>query len=199
MMEIKELMQTFVENKDEYMVENTNYVSDQLSHYQTHNLKGYNCGGYTFKNSPEARTLGEQLSEMNNIYKETSLIDDVKNKLSGRKPTLAEAKVQASSVTTQPEEQQPYMKQEQSKVIAQFQNPFKQIYLWGSQEALDLRALQECISQMESLEERRRKLMKQVSLTEEALVGMRPNVSASTEAMFESAGAQETTDAVEKM
>jgi hypothetical protein len=33
MMEIKELMQTFVENKDEYMVENTNYVSDQLSQY----------------------------------------------------------------------------------------------------------------------------------------------------------------------
>lgn len=73
-------------------------------------------------------------------------------------------------------------------MIAKFVNPFKMLYLWGSQEALDLKAMQECIAQIEVLEERRFKLMKSVNLTEEALIGMRPNVSASTEALFESAG-----------
>jgi hypothetical protein len=53
MMEIKDLMKKFVENRDEYMVENTNYVSDQLSQYETHNLRGYKCGGYTYKNTQQ--------------------------------------------------------------------------------------------------------------------------------------------------
>lgn len=60
MMEIKDLMKKFVQNRNEYMVENTNYVSDQLSHYESHNLQGYNCGGYTYKNTSEAKTLAEQ-------------------------------------------------------------------------------------------------------------------------------------------
>ena len=72
------------------------------------------------------------------------------------------------------------MTKEQTKMIAKFVNPFKMLYLWGSQEALDLKALQECMNQIDQLEERRRKLMKQVNLTEEALIGMRPDVSAST-------------------
>lgn len=33
MIEIKDLMKKFVSDQDEYMVENTNYVSEQLSHY----------------------------------------------------------------------------------------------------------------------------------------------------------------------
>lgn len=72
------------------------------------------------------------------------------------------------------------MRQQQAKIIKSFVNPFKMLYLWGSQEALDLKALLECVAQMEGLEERRIKLMKQMNLTEEALVGMRPDVSPST-------------------
>lgn len=33
MIEIKDLMKKFVSDQDEYMIENTNYVSEQLSHY----------------------------------------------------------------------------------------------------------------------------------------------------------------------
>lgn len=51
---------------------------------------------------------------------------------------------------------------------------------------------------MEAVDERRRKLMKQVNLTEEALMGMRPNASSSAEAMFESAGLEETAEAVKQ-
>lgn len=91
MTEIRDLMKKFVENKDEYMVENGQYVSDQLSHYESNNLQGYNSGGYTYKNSPFAKTLGQQLSEMNNIFKESSLIDEIAFKLKGRRPTLADA------------------------------------------------------------------------------------------------------------
>lgn len=38
MVDIRDLMKKFVANKDEYMVENTNFVIDQLTQYETHNL-----------------------------------------------------------------------------------------------------------------------------------------------------------------
>jgi len=38
--------------KDEYMVENTNFVCDQLAHYEAYNMQGYNSGGFTYKNNP---------------------------------------------------------------------------------------------------------------------------------------------------
>lgn len=34
-----------------------------------------------------------------------------------------------------------FMKQEASKVLSKFKNPFKQLYMWGAQEVLDLRAM----------------------------------------------------------
>lgn len=43
------------------------------------------------------------MSEMNAIFKETSLIDEVKSKLTGRRPTLAEAQQQAK-LETQPDD-----------------------------------------------------------------------------------------------
>lgn len=43
-------MKKYVASRDEYMVENTNYVMDQLSQYETTNLAGYNQGGYVYKN-----------------------------------------------------------------------------------------------------------------------------------------------------
>ena len=59
-------------------------------------------------------------------------------------------------------------------MLAKYTNPFKTVYLWGSQEALDLRALLEAISQIEALEEKRRKMMKQVNMSEETLQQMMP-------------------------
>lgn len=81
-----------------------------------------------------------------------------------------------------------YMKREYKNMILSFQNPYRQLYLWGSQEAMDLKALQECIASMESLEEKRKKLMKQVNFTEEQLNAIRPAQSSISKNMFESAG-----------
>jgi hypothetical protein len=50
-------------------------------------------------------------------------------------------------------------------MIKQYVNPYRQIYLWGSQEALDLKALLDCISQIDQLEEKRKKLMNKLNWT----------------------------------
>lgn len=51
MVDISDLIKKFVANRDEYMVENTNFVIDQLTQYETNNLEGYNQGGYAYKNA----------------------------------------------------------------------------------------------------------------------------------------------------
>ncbi len=53
------MMKKFVGNQDEYMVENTNFVCEELSHYEEKNLFGYYNGGYAYKNSPFSRTVGQ--------------------------------------------------------------------------------------------------------------------------------------------
>lgn len=55
MVEIRDLMKKFVENKDEYIVENTSYVTEQLTHYESHNLQGYRTCGYTKTSSDGVR------------------------------------------------------------------------------------------------------------------------------------------------
>ena len=140
------------------MVENAVYVTEQLTHFESHNLTGYSSCGFTIKSTDGERgSLVQQLSDVNEIFKETSIIDEVKNKF-GRRQTLAE--MQQLVKNDQEPEQQPIMRLEQAKIIKSFVNPFKMLYLWGSQEALDLKALLECVTQIEGLEERRIKLMK---------------------------------------
>lgn len=70
-------------------------------------------------------------------------------------------------------------------MIKKYVNPYRQLYLWGSQEALDLRALLDCIEQVESLESRRRKMMKQVSWTQETVNACRPAATTSAQSIFE--------------
>jgi hypothetical protein len=59
----------------------------------------------------------------------------------------------------------PALKKEHQTMIKQYVNPYRQIYLWGSQEALDLKALLDCISQIDQLEEKRKKLMNKLNWT----------------------------------
>lgn len=70
-------------------------------------------------------------------------------------------------------------------MINNFVNPFKQLYLWASQEALDLKALIESIELMEGLEEQRRKLMKKANITDESLKVLRPATSNNAKHMFD--------------
>ena len=94
MEEIRDLMKKFVQNKDEYMVENAVYVTEQLTHYESHNLTGYNSCGFTIKSTDGERgSLVQQMSDVNEIFKETSIIDEVRNKF-GRRQTLAEMQQQ---------------------------------------------------------------------------------------------------------
>lgn len=51
MIEIRDMMKKSVGQRDEYMVENTNYVIEQLTMYETTNLQGYNTGGYAYQNT----------------------------------------------------------------------------------------------------------------------------------------------------
>lgn len=59
-------------------------------------------------------------------------------------------------------------------MMQSYVNPYRQLYLWGSSEALELRSLLEAIELVQTLEERRRKLMKNVSLTEDQCISLRP-------------------------
>jgi len=55
-----------------------------------------------------------------------------------RKESIADAHQLAKSMAGQDVS---FMKQEASKVLLKFKNPFKQLYMWGAQEVLDLRAM----------------------------------------------------------
>ena len=57
MVTLKDTIKKFVSNKDEYIIENTNFVTDQLTVYEEKNLQGYNDGGYAYKNSPFSAQL----------------------------------------------------------------------------------------------------------------------------------------------
>jgi hypothetical protein len=58
-----------------------------------------------------------------------------------RKESLVDGQYQTKIVTDQ---DVPFLKHEASKVLSKFKNPFKQLFMWGAQEVLDLKALQEC-------------------------------------------------------
>lgn len=61
------------------------------------------------------------------------------------------------------------MRLEQEIMIDQYVNPYRQLYLWATQEVLDLKALQEAFQSVELLEDKRQKLMKTIKMTEEGV------------------------------
>lgn len=139
MMETKDLLEKFSLNKDAYMVENSKFVCEYLTVYEQHNLQGYNNGGYAYRNSNFSSQL--QKAEVAVVLPDqASLIDRVTESFKKR-DTIVDAQLAAKSMADQ---DIPFMKQEASKVLSKFKNPFKQLYMWGAQEVLDLRAMQEC-------------------------------------------------------
>lgn len=98
------------------------------------------------------------------------------------KLTLQEAQERAATNDGYPA---PVIKKEHSEMLKTFVNPYRQLYLWGSQEALDLRALIDCIEQIEALESKRRKMMKQVSWTQDTINAYRPVQTSSAQNIFE--------------
>ena len=52
-------------------------------------------------------------------------------------------------------------------MLTQFVNPYKQLYLWAAQEALDLHAMTVMIESVRKIEEERLKKMKLINLTED--------------------------------
>lgn len=138
MLDTRELLEKFSLNKDAYMVENSKFVCEYLTTYEQHNLQGYNNGGYAYRNS----NFSTQLQKSDVILEQPtpSLIDRMAESIK-RKESLVQAQQKAKDLT---EQDVPFLKQEASKVLSKFKNPFKQLYMWGEQEVLDLKALQEC-------------------------------------------------------
>jgi hypothetical protein len=121
MMDTKELLEKFSLNKDAYMVENSKFVCDYLTVYEQHNLQGYNDGGYAYRNSNFSCQLKKSDIEVAKVDS-PSLIDRVAGSFKS-KISLAEAQLKASVVGEADEV--PFLKQEASKVLAKFVNPYK--------------------------------------------------------------------------
>ena len=90
MVTLKDTIKKFVSNKDEYIIENTNFVTDQLTVYEQKNLQGYKDGGYAYKNSPFSTQLKQ--ADIDGALKQKSLIEEVLTVLQAqKKQTLEEA------------------------------------------------------------------------------------------------------------
>lgn len=65
-----------------------------------------------------------------------------------------------------------------------FQNPFRLLYHWAVQEALDIKALRDCFKSREKIEEDRKKLMNKIKMSEEGLNAMRPSTTGTVKELF---------------
>ncbi len=75
-------------------------------------------------------------------------------------------------------------------MLQQFENPFRKLYLWAVHEVLDLKAILEAFEIMDELEEKRRKLMKTIGMTDSQVAAMRPAQTSTAKSMFEVADSQ---------
>lgn len=83
------------------------------------------------------------------------------------------------------------LKASSMQLIKKFKNPFKILYLWCSQELLDVKAVNDAIRMRENLEVKRRELMKRVRMSEAELKAMRPSTSGSVKELFNEDGDEE--------
>lgn len=83
------------------------------------------------------------------------------------------------------------LKASSMQLIKKFKNPFKFLYLWCSQELLDVKAINDAIRMRENLEVKRRELMKRIRMSEAELKAMRPSTSGSVKELFNEDGDEE--------
>lgn len=58
------MMKKFAVQKDEYYEENSNFVCDQLTLYESQNLQGYNNGGYAYKSLNNSRVSNRESTQI---------------------------------------------------------------------------------------------------------------------------------------
>ena len=73
-------------------------------------------------------------------------------------------------------------------LLKKYKNPFRILYLWAVQETLEVQAILESIKLREELEERRRKMMRKIKMTNTELDSMRPSRSNNVKDMFDGRG-----------
>lgn len=83
------------------------------------------------------------------------------------------------------------LKASSMQLIKKFKNPFKFLYLWCSQELLDVKAINDAIRTRENLETKRREMMKKIRMSEAELKAMRPSTSGSVKELFNEDGDEE--------
>lgn len=115
--------------------------------------------------------------------RDTSLFDDLVNAVKGEEK-LEQAQLKASMVGDRPAEEG-FLQAESKKVLTQFVNPYKQLYLWAAQEALDLHAMSVMIESVRKIEEERLKKMKLINLTEDQVKVMSQQGSDNVKSLFE--------------
>ena len=69
-------------------------------------------------------------------------------------------------------------------LLKKYQNPYKILYLWSVQESLEVLAMLECIKMRDDLEEKRKKLMKRIKMTQEELNQMKPSTTGTVKELF---------------
>jgi SNF2 family DNA or RNA helicase len=80
------------------------------------------------------------------------------------------------------------LKASSEQLIKKHKNPFKILYLWCSQELLDVRALLDAFAMRDKLENTRKDMMKKISMTEQEVFAMRPSTSGSVKELFNDDG-----------
>lgn len=69
-------------------------------------------------------------------------------------------------------------------MLKKYKNPFRILYLWSMQETLEVQSILEAMKLKDDLEERRRKMMRKIKMTNQELDIMRVSRSTSVKDIF---------------
>ena len=202
------MIRTFMQQKDKYLLSDR-YVAEFLEKYERLNLKGYNSGGYAYR---ESKAIFAKAEEDHRLMQHGSmdvsmLAESIKVKgvdSSLARPSLMDRISQAvglkaqnavrESIEAKPGEAGVEMLDEQGHIqyrklntalLKKYKNPFRILYLWAVQENLEVQAILESIKLKEELEEKRRKMMRKIKMTASELDTMRPSRTSNVKDIFD--------------
>ena len=71
-------------------------------------------------------------------------------------------------------------------LLRKYKNPFRILYLWAVQESLEVQAILEAINTKNSLDDKRRKMMRKIKMTEAELERLKPSRNSNVKDIFDS-------------
>ena len=203
------MIRTFMQQKDKYLLSDR-YVAEFLEKYERLNLKGYNSGGYAYR---ESKAIFAKAEEDHRLMQHGSmdvsmLAESIKVKgvdSSLARPSLMDRIQQAVGLKAQKAMRESIdgkpgevggveMLDEQGHIqyrklntalLKKYKNPFRILYLWAVQENLEVQAILESIKLKEDLEDKRRKMMRKIKMTPAELDTMRPSRTNNVKDIFD--------------